>query len=435
MEDNKIKVQWLTVKELQPYVNNPRKNDKAVEAVAASIQSFGFNVPITVDKDHVIVTGHTRLKAAIKLGMTEVPVIVLDNLDEAQVKAFRLADNKVGELADWDLDQLAVELEDLKNEIDMTEYGFEMEEQEADNVKEDDFVINPPAKPKAKIGDVYMLGGHRLMCGDSTNLEHIEKLMDFAEADCLITDPPYNVDYGELQKARLKVAPERFKGANDTPIENDKMTDEQFVGFMESTLGNADSVMRPGAAFYIWHATISDYATQQAMRNIGWQMRQILIWNKSSLCLGFSDYQWKHEPCFYGWKKGTHYFTSDRTQATVIEDQINIDKLKLAEAKDLLRKLLEPKEETTVLWEHKPLANSEHPTMKPVKLIARIMANSTKKGDIVLDIFGGSGTTIIAAEQLHRRCFMMEYDPKFVDVIIKRYEEFTGDKAVLLNDR
>ena len=159
MEDNKIKVQWLTVKELQPYVNNPRKNDKAVEAVAASIKNFGFNVPITVDKDHVIITGHTRLKAAIKLGMAEVPVIVLDNLDEAQVKAFRLADNKVGELADWDLDQLAVELEDLKNEIDMTEYGFEMEEQEADNVKEDDFVINPPAKPKAKIGDVYMLGG------------------------------------------------------------------------------------------------------------------------------------------------------------------------------------------------------------------------------------------------------------------------------------
>lgn len=159
MEDNKIKVQWLTVKELQPYVNNPRKNDKAVEAVAASIKNFGFNVPITVDKDHVIVTGHTRLKAAIKLGMTEVPVIVLDNLDEAQVKAFRLADNKVGELAEWDLDQLAVELDDLKNEIDMTEYGFEMDEAEGSQIEDDDYKVELPKEPKSKPGDIYLLGG------------------------------------------------------------------------------------------------------------------------------------------------------------------------------------------------------------------------------------------------------------------------------------
>ena len=244
--------------------------------------------------------------------------------------------------------------------------------------------------------------------------------MNYAEVDCYITDPPYNVDYeGSAGK-----------------IANDHMDDNSFMQFLHDAFSCAYSVMKPGASFYIWHADSNGYAFRKSANDTGLKVRQCLIWKKDTLVLGRQDYQWIHEPCLYGWKEGaSHYFIDDHSFTTVYEDGINIDKMKLTDARDLLHKLLDSKVPTSVINEPKPARNAEHPTMKPVKLIGRIMANSTKKGDVVYDGFGGSGTTLIAAEQLHRRCYMMELDPRFVDVIIKRYEEFTGDKAVLLNDR
>lgn len=426
-----MRVEMKGVLELIPYVNNPRKNDKAVDKVAESIKQFGFKVPIIVDKNMTIVTGHTRLKAAIKLGLEEVPVIVADDLTPDQVKAFRLADNKVAEYAEWDFEALALELKDI--EIDMGVFDFETPVN-AEDLTEDDFEPELPKTPKAKLGDIYKLGRHRLMCGDSTRVEDVEALMDMDLADMICTDPPYNVNYGAKGELYEK------KGGYDTgfkdrKILNDHMEDSQFLAFLTDSFTAGNTVLKPGGAFYIWHSESESYNFRQACLNVGWQVRQCLIWNKNALVLGRQDYQWKHEPCLYGWKDGAaHYFIDDRSYTTVLENQeIDINKLKLAEAKELLRELLGPKVPATVIDENKPTRSAEHPTMKPVKLIGRLINNSTRPGEIVLDLFGGSGSTLIAAEQLNRRCFIMELDPKYVDVIIDRYEALTGDKAEKIN--
>lgn len=406
-----MQIEMIKIAELTPYINNPRKNDKAVDAVAASIREFGFKVPITVDTNRVIVTGHTRLKAAIKLGMTEVPVITLNDLTSDQVKAFRLADNKVGELAEWDFEALAIELQDIQ--MDMSQFEFDMPEAQM-QLEEDDFKVELPRIPKSKNGDIYRLGKHRLMCGDATKAEDVERLMDMDVADLLIVDPPYNVDYeGTAGK-----------------IMNDKQTDNQFQEFLAAVFTAANRVLKMGGGFYIWHADSEGYNFRTACKRAGWTVRQCIIWNKNSLVLGRQDYQWKHEPCLYGWKDGAaHYFTNDRTFTTVYEDKIDINKIKLADAKEMLKKLLDPKVPTTVINEDKPARNNEHPTMKPVRLIGRLIANSSKTGEAILDTVAGSGTLMVAAEQLNRRAYMMEIDPRFVDVIIERYEKLTGDKA------
>lgn len=415
----------INVMDLIPYANNPRKNDKAVDKVAESIKQFGFKVPIIVDKNMTIIAGHTRLKAAIKLGLEEVPVIVADDLTPDQVKAFRLVDNKVAEYSEWDLDALMIELKDI--EIDMSAFDFEAPIT-ADEVKEDDYEVELPKTPKAKLGDIYKLGRHRLMCGDSTRIEDVELLMDMDLADMILTDPPYNVNYGDKGATYEKLG--YNTGFKDRKILNDNMESSQFQLFLTDAFTAGNAVLKPGGAFYIWHGESESYNFRQACINVGWQVRQCLIWNKNALVLGRQDYQWKHEPCLYGWKDGaTHYFIDDRSYTTVIEDNIDINKLKLSEARDLLRQLLSPKVPTTVIDEAKPTKSAEHPTMKPVKLMARLINNSTKPGQIVLDLFGGSGSTLIAAEQLNRRCYLMELDPKYVDVIIDRYEALTGDKA------
>lgn len=406
-----MQIEMIKVVDLIPYVNNPRKNDKAVDAVAASIREFGFKVPITVDANKVIVTGHTRLKAALKLGMKEVPVIVLNDLTSDQVKAFRLADNKVSELADWDFEALAIELRDI--DMDMSQFTFDMPEAQG-QLEEDDFEVKLPKNPQSKHGDIYRLGRHRLMCGDATCEEDVERLMDMDVADLLVIDPPYNVDYeGTAGK-----------------IMNDKQPGEQFQTFLAEMFAAANRVLKVGGVFYIWHADSEGYNFRTACKRVGWTVRQCIIWNKNSLVLGRQDYQWKHEPCLYGWKDGAaHYFVNDRTFTTVYEDKIDINKIKLSEAKELLKKMLDPKVPATVIDEDKPARNGEHPTMKPVRLIGRLIANSSKPGDTVLDTVAGSGTVMVAAEQLNRRAYLMELDPRFVDVIIDRYEKLTGDKA------
>lgn len=378
--------------ELIPYVNNPRNNDQAVDAVASSIKNFGFKVPIVIDSKNEIINGHTRLKAAKKLGIEEVPVIVADDLTEDQIKAFRIADNKVSELAEWDEELLLAELNMIEMDmeqfnIDMSELDFEDSREE---VVEDEFDETPPEEPQAKYGDIYQLGCHRLMCGDSTKAEDVQKLMDGELADLFLTDPPYNVAYEGKTKDSLT-------------IKNDSMDDDSFRQFLVDAFKSADSVMKKGAVFYIWHADSEGYNFRGACRDIGWTVRECLIWNKNQIVLGRQDYHWKHEPCLYGWKDGaSHLWASDRKQSTVLDFD-------------------------------KPTRNGVHPTMKPIALFDYQIKNNTKGNDIVLDLFGGSGTTIMACEQNGRRGYSMELDPRYVDVIIKRWEDFTGEKAVKIS--
>lgn len=379
--------------ELIPYVNNPRNNDQAVDAVASSIKNFGFKVPIVIDSKNEIINGHTRLKAAKKLGIEEVPVIVADDLTEDQIKAFRIADNKVAELADWDEELLLAELDMI--EMDMGQFNIDMSELDLDDsseeVVEDEFDDTPPEEPQAKYGDIYQLGRHRLMCGDSTSVEDVKKLVGGGViVDMLLTDPPYNISYeGKTEDALT--------------IQNDSMDDESFRQFLTNAFFAADNVMKKGAVFYIWHASTEGYNFLGACRDVGWRVRECLIWNKNQMVVGRQDYQWKHEPCLYGWKDGaSHLWASDRKQTTVLDFD-------------------------------KPQRNGVHPTMKPIALFDYQIKNNTKGNDIVLDLFGGSGTTIMACEQNGRRGYSMELDPRYVDVIIKRWEDFTGEKAVKIS--
>lgn len=378
------------IEDIIPYEKNPRKNDEAVKYVAASIKEFGFKQPIVLDKGNVIVAGHTRYKAAKKLKITTVPCVIADDLTDEQIKAYRLADNKVAEMADWDFDLLSAELDDLFD-FDMSVFGFEDDvlEEEAEII-EDDYEEELPEEPKTKPGDIWLLGNHRLMCGDSTVITDVDKLMDGQLADMLITDPPYNVAYEGKTKDKLT-------------IQNDQMENDDFRQFLRDAFSTADSVMKPGAVFYIWHADCEGYNFRGACNDVGWQVRQCLIWNKNSMVMGRQDYHWKHEPCLYGWKEGaSHLWASDRKQTTVIDYA-------------------------------RPGRADIHPTMKPIGLFDYQIKNNTKGGDVVLDLFNGSGTTIMACEQNGRVARCMELDPRYVDAAVNRWEQFTGKKAVLLN--
>lgn len=391
-KNDDLKIIYKEIDELIPYINNPRNNTNAVNAVASSIKNFGFKNPIVIDDGNEIINGHTRMLAAKKLGLTKVPCILADDLSDEEKKAFRLADNKTSELAEWDFDLLDIELKELDKmdfDFDMSDFGFEeLEELEDIEAVEDDYNPDEEIIYKTKAGDVWLLGNHRLMCGDSTNQSDVDKLMNGIKADLLLTDPPYNINYQGCTSDKLT-------------IKNDSMEDEEFRRFLVNTFMCANNVLNPGASFYIWHGESEGYNFRGAAKDIGWQIRQCLIWNKNQMIIGRQDYQWKHEPCLYGWTEGgSHSWYSDRKQTTVL----NFDK---------------------------PLRNGEHPTMKPVELFAYQIKNSSKKNDNVLDLFGGSGTTLIACEQLDRNAFIMELDEKYCDVIINRWEQLTGREAVL----
>lgn len=387
-----MKVEAKSIDEIKPYENNPRDNDDAVDAVANSIKEFGWQQPIVVDNEGVIIAGHTRYKAAKKLGLKHVPVVVADNLTPDQVKAYRLADNKTAELADWDMDLLNEELDQIRD-IDMSQFGFDdldsLELEDADTAKDDNFDEATPAEPKSKSGQIYQLGRHRLMCGDSTN-----KSEGGYQADLLLTDPPYNVDYTGKTKTAMKIANDHLKG-------------DDFYKFLYSAFDCAKENMKDGAAYYVWYAsgTPMSYVFNKALNDVGMKVRQQLIWEKNQIVIGRQDYQWQHEPCLYGWNEdGSHAWYSDRKQSTVLHFD-------------------------------KPQRSDLHPTMKPIPLFDYQIKNSSKSGDIVLDLFGGSGTSIMACEQDGRTCYTMEFDPKYVDVIIKRWEEFTGKRAKLIQEK
>lgn len=394
-----MKVQNVSIDSIKPYENNPRDNDGGVDAVANSIKEFGWQQPIVVDNDNVIIVGHTRYKAAKKLGMDKVPVVVANNLSPEQVKAYRLADNKTGELTNWDMGLLDDELADIAD-IDMSDFGFNLDISDDDEeVQEDDFDEEVPEEPKSKLGQIFKLGRHRLMCGDSTNPEMVKKLVGGVKCDLLLTDPPYNVDYSSKD-----FGGKNSKTRKNNEIKNDKKSDRDFYNFLVNAFTAAKENMKQGAAFYIWYASVEAANFNNAANSTGLSVREELIWEKNNFVLGRQDYQYKHEPCLYGWvESGSHSWYSDRKQ-------------------------------TTILHFDKPQRSDLHPTMKPIALFDYQIKNSTKSGDVVLDLFGGSGTTIMACEQDGRNACVMEYDPKYVDVIIKRWEEFTGKKAELISE-
>jgi DNA modification methylase len=371
-----MQVVMKKVNSLIEYDNNPRHNEEAIEAVANSIKEFGFKVPIVLTSDNVIIAGHTRLKASVSLGLIEVPCIIADDLNDDQIKAFRLADNKTSEFATWDLSKLEDELANI--DMDMLQFGFEeLEELLPDNATDDDFDITDeiPEEPFSQPGDIYELGPHRVMCGDSTSQGDVEKLLDGNLVDMVFTDPPYNVDYeGTAGK-----------------IKNDKMEDDTFYLFLYDAFQNMFDHTKPGGAIYVCHADTEGLNFRNAFKNAGFKLAECLIWVKNALVLGRQDYHWRHEPILYGWKEGAaHYFIDDRTQDTI--------------------------------WKYnKPKRNEEHPTMKPLELVGKAISNSSRRHESILDLFGGSGSTMIASDQLDRKSYLMELDEKFVDVIVKRY--------------
>lgn len=340
----------------------------------------------------VIIGGNMRYRACKELGFTEVPCkIIPESTTTEQLRAYCLIDNSG--YGEWDWDALAREWDQALLDacaIEMPEIETPPED-EVEAVNEDNADPTPPEAPVTKPGDLYRLGNHALICGDSTDAGVLGALMGNDLADMWVTDPPYNVDYEGKTQARMK-------------IQNDHLSDEEFLDFLRKAFTAAADRLKPGGAFYIWHADIKSLFFRQAVADVGLPLRQNLVWVKNAFTLGHQDYQWMHEPCLYVWRDGArHYFTSSRSQ-------------------------------TTVIHEDKPARSELHPTMKPVKLISRLISNSSRRGDIVLDTFGGSGTTLIAAEQLGRRCRLCEIDPRYCDVIVRRWEDLTGEQAKLMGN-
>lgn len=379
---SQVQVIQMKLTDLIPYENNPRINDDAIDVVANSIKEFGFKNPIIIDKDNVIVCGHTRRLAAIKLGLKEVPCIRADDLTEDQIKAFRVADNKTSELSTWDLDKLKIELGDI--ELNMADFGFEdLLDQMKELPEDDEFDADTELEKEAfvKKGDIWHLGRHKLMCGDSTTSD-VQVLMEGKYADLCVTDAPYNVDY---------------EGGSGMKIQNDNMSGEEFYKFLDKAFKNINLSLKPGACFYEFFATREHVNFENALKDNDLSPKQELIWSKNGqFTLGRQDYQWDFEPCFYGWKNGaSHNWYSDRKQKCVLTFD-------------------------------KPKRNELHPTQKPVPLISYLMKNSSRPKDLVIDLFGGSGTTLIAAEETDRTCFTMEIDEKYASAIVRRYVKARG---------
>lgn len=400
---NNLQLEYRPLDALVPYANNARTHsDEQVAQIAASIAEFGFVNPVLVDERGVIIAGHGRLAAARMLGMTEVPVIELAHLTEAQRKALIIADNRIALNAGWDDELLKLELESLKAEdFDLDILGFDPTEiddllfgDEEDDSGDDDAVPEVPEDPVSEFGDVWILGSHRVLCGDATVLTDIEKVMDGQLADMVFTDPPYNVDYGNTAKDKQRAREGKSGGRT---IMNDNLGDA-FGQFLYDAITNMLMVTK--GSLYVCMSSSELHTLQSAFVSAGGKWSTFIIWAKNTFTLGRSDYQRQYEPLLYGWKEGNdRYWCGARDQGDV-------------------------------WFVNKPQKNTLHPTMKPVELVERAVKNSSKTQDIVLDPFGGSGTTLIACEKLGRQCRMVELDPKYVDVIVTRWQEFTGKTAV-----
>ena len=394
-----MNIQIIKIDKLIPATYNPRKDlkpgDPEYIKIKNSIENFGYVSPLIIHKDMTVIGGHQRLKVLKELGFTELECIVVD-LDKTKEKALNIALNKIQ--GDWDEEKLEALLQELKlDDFDTNLTGFDFDEvdeilKDVTGSKEDNFDIDSAheeiEEPITKPGDIWILGKHRLMCGDSTQKNDIMRLINNQEADMILTDPPYNVDYVGKTAEALK-------------IKNDNMSDNQFYEFLKKVFENMYGVTKEGASIYVFHADTEGLNFRKAFKDSGYKLAECLIWKKDCFVMGRQDYQWQHEPILYGWKEGTaHYFINDRTQSTILEFD-------------------------------RPKQSTLHPTMKPIDLIAKLIKNSSKENDIILDLFGGSGSTIIAAEQLNRNCYTMELDPKYCDVIVKRWETLTNKEAIL----
>lgn len=385
-----MNIRNMLVKDLIPYERNTKKHDKTqINNVAESIKQYGFVQPIVIDKQNVVVIGHCRLLAAKQLKMKEVPCVCVEDLTEEQVKALRIVDNKSNE-SEWDLDILPDELDELDLSDFDFDFGIEDEEEETEIVEDEAPEVDEDAEPIAKLGDIWQLGRHRLMCGDSTDRDDVETLMDGVKADMVFTDPPYNCNYGNIKHPKFKVR----------EIENDNMTDSEFRNFCTDFVLNIKEFAT--GCVYMCAGQGHDGRTMFMVADELLHNSTTIIWNKDVFTLGRGKYQNKYEPIWFGWVESGAAFTDDRTLTNV--------------------------------WDIKRPKKSElHPTMKPLEIMATAMKHNPKS-KTVLDLFGGSGSTLIACEQLDRTCYMMELDPKYCDVIIKRWETLTGEKAVLIND-
>ena len=382
-------MQLVPITKLVPYVNNARTHSpEQINKLRSSLREFGFINPVIIDRDFGVIAGHGRILAAKEEGIAEVPCVFADHLTEAQKKAYILADNRMAMDAGWDEELLRVEIEALQAEaFDLSLTGFDEKElsdlfKDDADVQEDDFdVAAELEKPTfSKSGDVWTLGRHRLLCGDSTKAETFAILMNGRKASLVVTDPPYNVNYeGTAGK-----------------IKNDNLADEKFYQFLFDAFSNIEKVMADDASIYVFHADTEGLNFRKAFSDAGFYLSGCCIWKKPSLVLGRSPYQWQQEPCLYGWKKsGKHQWYADRKQTTI--------------------------------WEfEKTKKNTDHPTMKPIPLLAYPIQNSSMSNTLILDPFGGSGSTLIACEQTDRDCYTIELDEKYCDVIVKRYVELKG---------
>ena len=420
--DSKTKIENVSIDKLVPYARNSRTHsDAQVAQIAASIKEFGFTNPVLIDGGGGIIAGHGRVMAARSMKIDTVPCIRLDHLTEAQKKAYVIADNKLALNAGWNDQMLGLELADLQGlGFDLELTGFNKDEltslmapEPTDGLIDEDEVPSIPEQPKSQRGDVWLLGEHRLMCGDSTQADDLAKLMDGDKADLVWTDPPYNVAVdGKAGK-----------------IMNDDMSKSEFRKFLQAVYAMYFENMREGAVINVAHGESERAAFSDCLVEAGLKLSEVLIWVKQSGTLSRQDFNWKHEPILYGWKEGKgHHFCGDFTLTTVIDDDLDIDKMKKDELVAMLKQIKEQMP-TSIVRHDRPTKSDLHPTMKPVGLVQRMIEWSSMDGWIVLDLFGGSGSTLIACQKANRRARLMELDPKFCDVIVKRYQEFTGKKA------
>lgn len=442
-----LKIEELSVDELVPYAKNAKiHTTEQVEQIANSISEFGFNDPVGVwdSPDGLeIVEGHGRVMAAKKLGLKTVPVVRLNHLSDEQRRAYALAHNQLTMNTGFNEDTLSEELDDLSAVFDMADFGFDFDEMAGDDdveITEDE--PDEETEDRVRPGELWRMGGHVLLCGDSTDAEAVGRLMSAmpcaggaASADLLLTDPPYNVAIWQYDsQSEAKQLHHRTDGL---VVANDSWSsDDGFVEFLRAALSGAMSVMRPGAAFYVWYASMQSANFLEAAKRAGMDVKQILVWAKNTFALGRQDYQWRHELCLYGWKGGAaHYFTDSRKETTVITDDRSPDGMSKAELVEFVNDLLAQKGATTVLEFDKPTRSELHPTMKPVGLFAYQIMNSTKRGETVLDVFGGSGTSVVACEQTGRHCACVELDPHYASVIVDRWERLTGGTAERIDEQ
>ena len=422
--DHRHYTDWRRPEELIPYEKNAKIHDEhQIRNLVTSLKRFGWQQDCVITSDNVLVIGHGRQMAAMRIGC-EIPVHVIDkkaeDLTDEDIRELRIADNQTNAETGFDFELLAQDLDGLDFDGFDFDFNLPVEEEEVEIVEVE--APEPPEEPKSKVGDIYQIGDHRLICGDATDVNVISALMDGKKADLVVTDPPYNMAYEGAGNTRDR---------ESKRIMNDNMPENEFEQFLQDVYTSYYIAMDDGASIYVFYKELGSGVFMRKMRDAGLTYKQELIWVKSQIVLGGSKYQSMYEPCLMGCKGKITRWNGGRKQRSVIED---IDLMGEDELRDAVKQMLAERDDLDVIREKKQKVNDLHPTMKPIRLLAKLITNSSRKGDAVMDLFGGSGSTLIACEQLGRKCYMAELDPRYCDVIIERWESFTGGKAVLISE-